>query len=265
MSQAIFIQNVAHLRAQPSLHSELVSQAIMGDSAKILEVRKDWSFVRTEDSYEAWTRSDWLSKESAEFEATHRISSPIADYSLSSVRGVADKLVFGTPVQLENEEQGRMEKVRLVSGEVGWVQRIALKSVVDLGGFREDGSAAWQTARRFLGTPYLWGGGTAFGFDCSGFVQRLYAFFNVRLPRNANQQAVSPLGTTLSADEPWQAGDLVFFLSESDPLGRGITHVGMALDADRFIHASSKLGVAITPKADPYYSRWYHSAWRLNS
>jgi cell wall-associated NlpC family hydrolase len=130
-----------------------------------------------------------------------------------------------------------------------------------------DGQTACALARRFLGTPYLWGGTTPFGFDCSGLTQRVYAAMNIVLPRDAYMQADSPLGARLGADVPTQAGDLVFFRGQSDPRHRGITHVGMALDAGRFIHAVGKEGVVITPFADPYYQTQYVycGAWRYQS
>ena len=126
------------------------------------------------------------------------------------------------------------------------------------------GQTACALARRFLGTPYLWGGATPFGFDCSGLTQRVYAALNVTLPRDAHMQADSPLGTRLDVDAPVQAGDLVFFRGQSDPRNRGITHVGMALDALCFVHAVGKEGVIITPFADPYYRSQYAycGAWR---
>ncbi len=127
------------------------------------------------------------------------------------------------------------------------------------------GESACTLARRFLGVPYLWGGTTTFGFDCSGFVQRVYSLLNLTLPRDAYQQAVSPLGTRFEPTTPTEPGDLVFFVGRSDPRKRGITHVGMALDTERFIHAVGKEGVIITPFDDPYYGTQYQyvGGWRL--
>jgi hypothetical protein len=129
------------------------------------------------------------------------------------------------------------------------------------------GEAACALAIRFIGTPYLWGGTTPFGFDCSGFVQRIYSLLNVTLPRDAYVQARSPLGGTLGPEQPLRAGDLVFFCGRSDPRRRGITHVGMALDAERFIHAYGRRGVTITRCDDPVYHAAYTSicTWRYGA
>ncbi|HVD51666.1 MAG TPA: C40 family peptidase, partial [Candidatus Udaeobacter sp.] len=89
-----------------------------------------------------------------------------------------------------------------------------------------------KTAESFIGVPYLWGGTTALGLDCSGFVQQVYRLNGVALPRDADQQAM--LGRRV---EEARAGDLLFFGTES------VTHVALATGAAEFIHAPMKGGV----------------------
>ena len=110
------------------------------------------------------------------------------------------------------------------------------------------------------------GGTTPFGFDCSGFVQRVYAAVGVSLPRDAYQQAACRLGRRLPEGAPLLAGDLVFFLGARDPRNRGITHVGMMIDPVRMIHAHGQKGVTIEPlfgdEIRAAYS--FKGAWRRN-
>jgi cell wall-associated NlpC family hydrolase len=104
-----------------------------------------------------------------------------------------------------------------------------------------------QTARRFLGVPYLWGGTSAFGMDCSGFVQHVYGLHGLTLPRDADQQAACQGTVAVSRDEI-VPGDLIFFGKH--------THVGMAISHFEFIHATVHLDpvVQISRVDDPHWS-----------
>ena len=94
-----------------------------------------------------------------------------------------------------------------------------------------------RTAKEFLNAPYLWGGKSFFGVDCSGFTQLVYKVNNVKLPRDAYQQA--EVGEALSFVEESQPGDLAFFENAE---GR-IIHVGIMLDDQKIIHASGKVRI----------------------
>lgn len=113
-----------------------------------------------------------------------------------------------------------------------------------------------RTATDLLGTPYRNGGSTTDGFDCSGFVQYVYAQQGVRLPRTVRMQAET--GSRVRQPE---AGDLVFFKTE----GRKASHVGIALGPDRFIHAPSSRGVVrVEPFASTYWADRFVEARRID-
>jgi cell wall-associated NlpC family hydrolase len=113
-----------------------------------------------------------------------------------------------------------------------------------------------STAMHLLGTPYRNGGAGPEGFDCSGFVQYVFAQQGVVVPRTVEEQAHS--GARVEDD--LRAGDLVFFHTS----GRGPTHVGIALDATRFVHAPSSRGeVRIEPLARPYWADRFIEARRM--
>jgi cell wall-associated NlpC family hydrolase len=115
--------------------------------------------------------------------------------------------------------------------------------------------ALTRNAMRFLGTPYSFGGTTSGGFDCSGYVQHVFAMLGFHLPRTADAQFASA-HRILDAMRP---GDLVFFQTYE----RGASHVGIYLGNDRFIHSSSSHGVVVSSLQDHYWSARYLGAKRV--
>ncbi|PYZ95785.1 endopeptidase [Alteribacter lacisalsi] len=108
------------------------------------------------------------------------------------------------------------------------------------------------TARGYIGSPYQWGGTSASGFDCSGFVQTVYAQHGKQLPRSVSQMwsATSPVSNP-------QAGDLVFFETRTGP-----SHVGIYIGNNEFIHSGASTGVTVTSMNNSYWSNAYLGARR---
>jgi cell wall-associated NlpC family hydrolase len=112
-----------------------------------------------------------------------------------------------------------------------------------------------RNAMRFLGTPYVFGGTSAGGFDCSGYVQHVFAMLGLRVPRTADEQYAAA-HRILGSMRP---GDLVFFQTYE----RGASHVGIYLGHDRFIHSSSSKGVVVSSLHDNYWNARYLGAKRV--
>lgn len=112
-----------------------------------------------------------------------------------------------------------------------------------------------RDALRFLGTPYVFGGTSAAGFDCSGFVQHVYAMAGISLPRTADAQY--DVGRPALGGP--RIGDLVFFETYTD----GVSHVGVYLGHGEFVHASSSHGVMVSRLSDAYWRERYVGAKRL--
>ncbi|MFN2459848.1 MAG: C40 family peptidase [Candidatus Velthaea sp.] len=115
-----------------------------------------------------------------------------------------------------------------------------------------------RSAMRFVGTPYAFGGTSAGGFDCSGYVQHVFAMLGVRLPRTADAQYDA--GKRI-ADAGMRKGDLVFFHTYAS----GVSHVGIYLGDNKFIHSSSSHGVMVSSMHDSYWSARYLGAKRVGA
>jgi cell wall-associated NlpC family hydrolase len=113
-----------------------------------------------------------------------------------------------------------------------------------------------STVNELKGIAYKWGGTTEGGFDCSGFTRYVYAQFNVDLPHSSKSQAQEGSSVSKSNLRP---GDLVFFNTD----GKGISHVGIYLGDNEFVHAATNKGVSINKLNDAYYSKRYVAARRV--
>ena len=235
--------SVANLRSKPAHSSELVSQAIMGTPVRLLKESEDWLLIQTPDRYIAWTNKSAVQQLSQQAMVDWRNASRMIYTSTSGTiyqddqqSEVQSDLVAGAIV-VRLSEKLNLAKVGLPDGRVGYVNRMdwldfkQWKDTVTLAGNR-----MITTGKKFLGFPYLWGGTSSKGLDCSGFVKTVCFLNGVILERDASQQVKH--GVELDPASGWdklQKGDLLFFGSKQP---YRVTHVGMYIGEGEFIHES---------------------------
>lgn len=218
-------------RSEPSDKSEMVTQILFGDHYKILEERAKWTRIRTGyDKYECWICKkqtfevdkflyDQLDK-SDEIALCSELTQPVKHVNSGSLIS----LTLGATVPLlQTNNQFKL----------GVDEYVFLGSIFR--GKSKSRSVAIEFAKLFINAPYLWGGKSPFGIDCSGFVQLVYKLIGVKLPRDAYQQA--EIGNTLSFVEEALEGDLAFF----DNADGDIIHVGLILKDNYILHASGSV------------------------
>ena len=216
MQYGITHLSIVPLRDEPSDPSELVSQVLYGDCFKVLEQRKKWSKIRLEfDNYEGWIDNkqyieiseDMYKNVSSE---TLSVSADLVEY-ITTQEGHLNLIPLGATLN------GLSLLNHSYDGE-SLTEKQPKKNLID-------------TAFMYLNTPYLWGGKTPFGIDCSGFTQMVYKLNGYRILRDASQQATQ--GEALSFIEESEPGDLAFF-DNSEGI---ITHVGIIMKDNYIIHA----------------------------
>ena len=217
--------NLTDLHREPSFLSELLTQVMTGVELTVLKEQDKWCYVRQTDGYEGWAFAKYLT-ETAPKPPTHVVVSPIADVTDDAGR-IATRLLAGTFVHA-------VEDGPYLRTPAGCVRTWNLRAL-PLAPSRQQIVA---DARTFTGTYYLWGGGSAWGIDCSGLAQLAHRLNGIEIPRDCYLQF--PVGKT--TEPPFHPGDLLYFWNEAKTKPG---HVGIATgDGWNIIHSSrSRNGV----------------------
>ena len=218
MLKGICILPVIPMRKTKSDKSEMINQILFGETFQIIKKNKDWSYVAlSHDGYEGWIdNKQYAALEVKKYEYII-YNKKVANIRLGNEN---QSIIMGSFVPQnkqiikEFDISHNLSFYKILSFEK-WFLKISLS---------------------YLNTPYLWGGRTEFGIDCSGYTQMVYRFFNIKLPRDASQQVNT--GIVILNLKNANLGDLVFFGNK-----KTITHVGIYLGSNQIIHASGKVRI----------------------
>jgi len=231
MKYGICALSIVPCRLEPADTSEMVSQLLFGEIYRVLDERKNWVKVRAvHDGYESWVdRKQHYELRRDVFMALDKTPKIFSTELISLLKANKDEsffpLVLGSMLpNFENHLTSFSGLTFDFDGDVQHRSQVSRDELID-------------TAYLYLNAPYLWGGRTPFGIDCSGYSQIIYRMCGIDLPRDASQQA--EVGDRLSFIEEATPGDLAFFDNKEGK----ITHVGILLGDNKIIHASGKVRV----------------------
>ena len=278
---AVINLSTAWLRAEPDYESPLETQQLMGTPVQVTDSSSYWRKVIAPD-YTAWVNVLALAplpdgylaapKYICTAEYSHVFARPSADAErisdlvagdLLRIDGVRRLNAFGGGSSFKAGRSKGFLAVLMPSGQKGWVPRGDVAEFASWAASRVPSAAnIIATAKRFTGIPYLWGGNSVKGFDCSGLVKLSFFLNGIVLPRNSSQ--LVRLGTELDVSKvlegdfsTLQEGDLLFFGNRET--GR-VTHVALYIGQGRILHASQVVrNNALTGEGPDVYE----NAWRL--
>jgi cell wall-associated NlpC family hydrolase len=247
--------SVGNVRSNPAHSAELATQVMMGMVVKLLKKQGDWYYIQGPDRYLGWLEGAamhltqqagadaWQNGPRVIMTAYFGVVRAKADTSSLPVSDAVPGVLFKA-----GAVKGRWRAVETPDGRKGFIER---RLVADYAKWKTARSLTAtnveQTAKRFIGVPYLWGGTSPKGMDCSGFTKTVFRLNGLELNRDANQQA--QMGVDVSTGDDMRQlskGDLLFFgqKATADRPER-ITHVGIYLQAKTIIHTPGGSGVRI--------------------
>ncbi len=246
--------SVANIRSNPQHSAELATQATLGTPLKVLKKEGEWYLVQTPDKYLAWVDHGGVTlysdEELEEWKASEKVifTEPFGQVNekASENSGTVSDAVAGNMFELKGVKNGFFE-VEYPDARTGFVKTSEAEKYSDwLANLEASEENLVETSKKLMGLPYLWGGTSAKGVDCSGYTKTVFFMNGMIIPRDASQQVHA--GELIDEEknfEKLQKGDLLFFGTPAkDGNKERVVHVGMWIGDGQFIHSSGRVHVS---------------------
>ncbi len=253
-TQGVIKISVANLRSKPAHSSELATQATLGTPVKIYKQDDNWYFIQTPDNYMAWVDGGGLElmneqqatkwKSADKIIYTHTVGQSYSSADVNSQ--VVSDLVAGAILEKTGQQKGFFE-VHYPDGRLAFIsENEAQDYIFWLESLEPTTETLVATSKKLMGLPYLWGGTSTKGVDCSGFTKTIYFLNGMVIPRDASQQVHSGKEVdSVKNFENLQKGDLLFFGRQAtDSTREKVVHVGMWIGNNEFIHSSGRVHIS---------------------
>lgn len=262
--------SVCNIRGKGTHSAELLTQALMGTPVKVYQKVDGWYLIQTPDRYFGWVDDAAIAlkdkNELAEWKALEKVlyknqnGFAYSDASLNSA--VECDLVLADLLSVVESKDG-FYKIVLADGREAFVRKDECISLDIWNKKSIQAEDILTTAFNFKGVPYLWGGTSAKMVDCSGFTKSSYYLHGIILQRDASQQTLyGELVDTENNYTELQTGDLVFFGKKATADKRErVTHVGLCIGSQEFIHASGKVRINSLDRDSEKYTEYYETAF----
>lgn len=263
---AVVRLSVCNIRTKPQHSAEMATQAILGTPLKLFKNTDEWSQVQTPDNYIGWVDNSGIEimpeENFAKWLEMQKVISVTPTGSIQEspdpgARPVSD-FVGGSILGLKGEsDNDKFWIVTFPDNRIGYAEKSSfrrLEDFVEMSRFIS-GDDIVNSSYQFLGAPYLWGGTSSKGMDCSGFTKTVYFLNGMIIPRDASQQVMT--GDTVIIDPEYsnfQPADLLFFGNKRNDNTERITHVALYLGDGKFIHSSGNVKVESLFKTDADYN-----------